>query len=47
MPHRLRLEAPGADATVDVEVVDVTVNPDLPAEAFTLEPPRGIAVEPL
>lgn len=47
MPRRLRLEAPGAEATVDVEVVDVTVNPDLPTEAFELEPPRGITVEPL
>ncbi len=47
MPRRLRLEAPTIDTRIDVDVAEVTVNPELPAEAFQLSPPRGIEVEPL
>jgi outer membrane lipoprotein-sorting protein len=47
VPRRLRLEAPGEDVRVEVEVKDHQLNPELPDEAFTLSPPRGIAVESL
>lgn len=46
LPRRMRLTAPG-DVRVDALVVDAEVNPELPAEAFVLPPPEGIAVEPL
>lgn len=47
VPRRLRLEAPGEDVQVEVEVKDHQLNPELPDEAFTLTPPRGIEVESL
>lgn len=46
LPGRMRLTAPG-DVRVDAAVVDAQVNVDLPAEAFQLEPPAGIPIEPL
>ena len=47
MPTRMRFEAPAESLRVDVEVVDYTLNPDLPDEAFELSPPRGVTVESL
>lgn len=46
VPRRMRLEAPGDDLRIDVEVVDHRLNPELPDAAFVLDPPRGIRVEP-
>ncbi len=47
LPRRVRLEAPSEELRVDLKVVGHQLNPDLPDEAFVLEPPRGIPVEPL
>lgn len=46
IPRRMRLEAPTDGLRIDVEVLDHRVNPELPDAAFTLDPPRGIRVEP-
>lgn len=47
VPRRMRFEVPGEEVRVDISVVDHTLNPDLPEEAFVLEPPRGVRVERL
>lgn len=50
IPTRMRFEAPGpaGDALrIDLEVIDHTLNPELPPEVFTLEAPRGVRVEAL
>lgn len=46
LPRRLRLTAPGG-IKVDAVVEDHQVNVDLPPEAFVLDPPQGIPIEPL
>ena len=46
LPRRMRLTAPN-DVKVDAVVEDHQVNMDLPAEAFVLDPPEGIPIEPL
>ena len=46
LPRRMRLTAP-KDIQVDAVVEDHQVNVDLPDEAFVLDPPQGIPVEPL
>ena len=45
VPKRILFEVPSADLRVDLEVLDFTMNPQLPDAAFTLQPPRGISVE--
>lgn len=47
IPRRIRFEVPDESVRIDLSVVDYTVNPDLPEEAFVLEPPRGVRVEAL
>lgn len=47
IPKRMRFEVPDESVRIDLSVVDFTVNPDLPPEAFVLEPPRGVRVEAL
>lgn len=47
VPRRLRFEVPDEAVRIDLALVDHTLNPDLPEEAFVLEPPRGVRVEPL
>jgi outer membrane lipoprotein-sorting protein len=47
IPQRMRFEVPGEDLKVDVRVVDFKANPTVAEDAFTVEPPRGIEVEPL
>lgn len=46
LPQRMQLTAP-QDIKVDAVVEDHQVNVDLPPEAFVLDPPEGIAIEPL
>ncbi len=47
IPLRMRFEVPSDDLKVDVEVADYVLNPELPAAAWQLEPPRGIPTETL
>jgi len=47
VPQRILFEAPARELRVDLTVTEHTMNPKLPDTAFTLEPPRGILVEPL
>lgn len=47
IPKRMRFEAPAAEVRIDLRVVEYTLDPELPAEAFVLEPPRGVRVEAL
>lgn len=47
IPRRMRFEVPAESQRIDIEVRDVTVDPDPPADAFHIDPPRGIEVEPL
>ncbi len=47
VPQRMRFEVPAEDLQVDVRVVDFKANPAVPEDAFAVEPPRGIEVEPL
>lgn len=47
IPTRLRFEVPEDDLQVDVQVVDHKRNPTVAADAFIVEPPRGIEVETL
>ena len=45
LPMKIRFEMPRADADVLVRYDDVDVNPNLPADAWTLAPPPGAPVE--
>ena len=47
IPKRVLFEVPSQDLRADMDVVDFSLNPDLPEAAFKLEPPRGISVEPM
>ena len=47
VPRRLRFEVPDREVRVEIAVVDHTLNPDLPEEAFVLEAPRGVRLENL
>lgn len=50
IPQRMRFEAPGPEGDalrIDLEVLDHTLNPELPPEVFTLEAPRGVRIEAL
>ena len=47
IPKRILFEIPQSELRADLEVVEFTLDPDLPESAFTLEPPRGIPVEPI
>lgn len=47
VPRRMRFEVPAEDVRIDLSVVDFTIDPDLPDEAFVLEAPRGVRVEAL
>ncbi len=47
VPHRLLFESPERSVSVDMTIIDVTVNPEIPDSTFTLEAPRGIVVESL
>ena len=45
IPVRMRFDFPASSARIDVKVVSHEINPELPAETFVLEPPRGIRTE--
>ena len=47
IPLRIRFVVPKQELSIDMTVKDHTLDPELPAGAFTLTPPRGIVVEPL
>jgi outer membrane lipoprotein-sorting protein len=47
IPTRMRFEVPSDDLRVEVEVVDHKLNPQVAPDAFQIEAPRGIEVEPL
>ena len=47
IPLRIRFVVPKQELSIDMAVKDHTLDPELPAGAFTLTPPRGIVVEPL
>lgn len=47
IPRRMRFEVPDESVRIDLSVVDFTLNPELPPEAFMLEAPRGVRVEAL
>jgi outer membrane lipoprotein-sorting protein len=47
VPLKVRFEVPARELSVELDVVEFSVNPALPDTAFTLTPPRGILVEPL
>ncbi len=47
VPQRMRFEVPAEKLRVDAVFEDHAVNVTPPADAFTVEPPAGIPVEPL
>ncbi len=47
LPRRVRFEVPGEDLRIDMKIKEVSLNPSLSPEVFTLSPPRGIVVEPI
>ena len=42
IPQRLRFEIPKREIRVEIELKDMTLNPDLPAEAFEVSAPPGV-----
>lgn len=47
VPRRMRFEVPSETLSVELQVREVELGADIPDDAFRLEPPRGIPVEPL
>jgi len=47
IPQRMRFELPQSKIRVEVKLKDFALNPDLPEEAFLIEPPFGLRPEPL
>lgn len=47
LPQRIRFELPNELIRVDARLKDYALNPDLPAEAFSVEPPPGVSPESL
>jgi len=47
VPHRLFFESQQGAVTVDMTLIEVTVNPKILDATFTLDAPRGIVVESL
>ena len=46
VPRRIRIEVPSKDLSIDIEVREFTVGEPVDPEAFGIDPPRGIRVEP-
>jgi len=47
VPLKIRFEVPKRELSVELDVVDFSINPALTDTVFTLRPPRGIVVEAL
>ena len=42
IPRRLRIEIPKREIKVEIELKEMTLNPELPDEAFAVEAPPGV-----